>query len=154
VHEPRVRDRVQTMEEIGLIAAREALAGEDLRRDKFLLSIVVPCFNEEDVIRMTYRRLVDVLGNRGFRLQIVFVDDGSGDGTPDIVVEIAKSAPRVAVDQSSTFFTWFRMLSVALATQALGHGIADERPTWVWKHVPGLQFWGPPTDARFSDALT
>ena len=86
---------MQTTEEIGLIATREALAGEELRREKFLLSIVVPCFNEEDVIRLTYRRLVDVLANRGFRLQIVFVDDGSGDGTPDIAVEIAKSDPRV-----------------------------------------------------------
>jgi hypothetical protein len=45
------------------------------------------------------------------------------------------------VDQSSSFFTWFRILSIALATQALGHGIADERPAWTWKHVPGLQFW-------------
>jgi hypothetical protein len=53
------------------------------------------------------------------------------------------------VDQSSTFFTWFRMLSIALATQALGHGIGDERPAWTWKHVPGLQFWHYPTNARF-----
>jgi hypothetical protein len=59
-----------------------------------------------------------------------------------------------AVDQSSTFFTWFRMLSIALATEALGHGIADERPAWAWKHVPGHQFWDPPTNARFGSALT
>jgi hypothetical protein len=45
------------------------------------------------------------------------------------------------LDQSSTFFTWFRMLSIALATHALGHGFGDERPAWTWKHVPGLQLW-------------
>jgi hypothetical protein len=44
-------------------------------------------------------------------------------------------------DQSSTFFTWFRMLSIALATQALGRGLAGEPPVWTWKGVPGLQLW-------------
>jgi dolichol-phosphate mannosyltransferase len=98
-----------------LIAARKALAGEDLRRDKFLLSIVVPCFNEEDVIRLTYRRLVDVLGNRSFHLQIVFVDDGSGDKTPDIAVEIAKSDPRVKTVLLSRNFGHQAAVSAGLA---------------------------------------
>jgi len=103
------------MEEIGLIGAREALAGEDVRRDKFLLSIVVPCFNEEDVIRLTYRRLVDALANRGFRLQIVFIDDGSGDGTSDIAVEIAKSDPRVKTVLLSRNFGHQAAVSAGLA---------------------------------------
>ena len=88
-------DQMQALAEIRLTATPETPAGENARRDKFLLSIVVPCFNEEDVIRLTHRRLVDVLGDRDFCLQIVFVDDGSGDRTPDIAAEIAKSDPRV-----------------------------------------------------------
>jgi hypothetical protein len=44
-------------------------------------------------------------------------------------------------DESSTFFTWFRILSIALATQALAHGFIGEKPRWTWKQVPGLQFW-------------
>jgi polyisoprenyl-phosphate glycosyltransferase len=84
-------------------------------RDTFLLSIVIPCFNEEDVIRLTYRRLVDVLGNRGFYLQIVFVDDGSGDGTPDIAVEIAKSDPRVKTVLLSRNFGHQAAVSAGLA---------------------------------------
>lgn len=78
-----------------MIADRETLAGKAARRDKFLLSVVVPCFNEADVIGLTHRRLVGVLANRGFCLQIVFVDDGSDDGTPEIAAEIAKTDPRV-----------------------------------------------------------
>jgi glycosyltransferase involved in cell wall biosynthesis len=103
------------MEEIALIAARETLAGEDSRRENFLLSIVVPCFNEEDVIRLTHRRLVDVLGKTGFCLQIVFVDDGSDDGTPDIAAEIAKSDPRVKTVLLSRNFGHQAAVSAGLA---------------------------------------
>jgi polyisoprenyl-phosphate glycosyltransferase len=98
-----------------LIAARETVAGENSRRDNFLLSIVVPCFNEEDVIRLTHRRLVDVLGNAGFCLQIVFVDDGSDDGTPDIAVEIAKSDSRVKTVLLSRNFGHQAAVSAGLA---------------------------------------
>ena len=40
-------------------------------------------------------RLVDVLGNRGFGLQIVFVDDGSDDATTDIAANFAREDERV-----------------------------------------------------------
>jgi polyisoprenyl-phosphate glycosyltransferase len=98
-----------------VIATRETLGGEASRRDKFLLSIVIPCFNEEDVIRLTYRRLIDVLGNRGFCLQIVFVDDGSDDGTPDIAAEIAKGDPRVKTVLLSRNFGHQAAVSAGLA---------------------------------------
>src|SRR5689334_11760325 len=103
------------MDEIRLIAAHETLAREAVRRDKFLLSVVVPCFNEEDVIRLTYQRLVDVLGNRGFRLQIIFVDDGSHDGTPDLTAHIAKSDPQVKTVLLSRNFGHQAAVSAGLA---------------------------------------
>src|SRR5215472_14112686 len=103
------------MEEIGLIPAHETLGGEESRRDKFLLSIVVPCFNEEDVIRLTHRRLIDVLGNAGCCLQIVFVDDGSDDRTPDIAVEISKGDPRVKTVLLSRNFGHQAAVSAGLA---------------------------------------
>jgi hypothetical protein len=49
------------MEEVGLTSARETLADGASRRHNFLLSRIVPCFNEEAVIRLTCRRLVEVL---------------------------------------------------------------------------------------------
>jgi polyisoprenyl-phosphate glycosyltransferase len=59
------------------------------------LSIVVPCFNEEPVLRETCRRLEVVrqdLVRRGKisgASDIVFVDDGSNDGTWDLIAELA-----------------------------------------------------------------
>src|SRR5207248_1841456 len=55
---------------------RLGLTGCHARPDRFSLSVVVPCFNEEEVISATYHRLVAVLGNRDFDLQVVFVVDG------------------------------------------------------------------------------
>jgi polyisoprenyl-phosphate glycosyltransferase len=78
-----------------LAATPGNLASESSRPKNFLLSVVIPCFNEEDVLLLTYRRLVEALGSRGFRLQIVFVDDGSADDTPNILAHFSKSDPRV-----------------------------------------------------------
>jgi dolichol-phosphate mannosyltransferase len=63
----------------------------------FLLSLVVPCFNEQDVIKLTYQRLVQTLTSEMFDLQIVFVDDGSRDGTGEILAQLASHDPRVEV---------------------------------------------------------
>ena len=56
------------------------------------LSVVIPCFNEEQVIQTTYGRLRAVLDNTPAAKQseIVFVDDGSTDGTFPILDGIAQ----------------------------------------------------------------
>ena len=45
------------------------------------LSLVIPCFNEEENIREFYRSVADCFQNRNFSYECVFVDDGSTDGT-------------------------------------------------------------------------
>lgn len=73
-------------------------APDDRQRDGLLLSLVVPCYNEEKVIRMTHDRIVGALGMRqDFRLQVVYVDDGSRDDTLSILTEIAVRDERVVV---------------------------------------------------------
>jgi polyisoprenyl-phosphate glycosyltransferase len=96
-------------------ATTKTLPGDATRRDKFLLSVVVPCFDEEDVILLTYRRLVDVLGGRDFRLQIIFVDDGSGDRTPEMAADLAKGDPRVKTVLLSRNFGHQAAVSAGLA---------------------------------------
>lgn len=59
------------------------------------LSIVVPCYNEQEVIEETVRRLLQILGTLQAegkideRSQIVLVDDGSVDRTWPLIVELA-----------------------------------------------------------------
>jgi dolichol-phosphate mannosyltransferase len=64
----------------------------------FLLSVVVPCFNEEEVIGMTHARLVETLGKTSeHELEIVYVNDGSSDRTEEILFSLADKDERVKV---------------------------------------------------------
>lgn len=64
----------------------------------FKVSVVVPCFNEQEVIATTHARLIEVLGSQPqFSLEIVYVNDGSRDTTETILAAIAKDDPRVTV---------------------------------------------------------
>jgi dolichol-phosphate mannosyltransferase len=93
----------------------EHIEADFARPSKFLLSVVVPCFNEQDVILFTYRQLVDVLGSRDFGLQIVFVDDGSQDGTATMAVCLSKDDPRVKTVLLSRNFGHQAAVSAGLA---------------------------------------
>jgi polyisoprenyl-phosphate glycosyltransferase len=65
---------------------------------RFTLSVVVPCYNEEEVILVTHARLIEVLGSQpGFELEVLYVNDGSRDRTHAIVAGLADTDPRVNV---------------------------------------------------------
>ena len=57
------------------------------------LSIVVPCYNEEDVLHELKRRLVEVVAKIKISYEIILVDDGSKDKTWPIMQEIAANNP-------------------------------------------------------------
>ena len=65
------------------------------RPDDPLISLVVPVLNEEGCIEEFARRTRDSAANAGFRYEIIFVDDGSSDGTPIRIDEARESDPHV-----------------------------------------------------------
>lgn len=56
-------------------------------------SVIVPCYNEEAVIRETHKRLTRVLSGMGEPYEIIYVNDGSRDQTGPILREIADADP-------------------------------------------------------------
>lgn len=60
------------------------------------LSIIVPCFNEQEVIRETHKRLAQV-DYMGMEPEIIYVNDGSRDDTLSILKEIAGEDNRAKV---------------------------------------------------------
>ena len=52
-----------------------------------LLSIVVPCFNEESSVEIFFREIEKTLGEINF--EIIFIDDGSKDNTLTNIKKIA-----------------------------------------------------------------
>lgn len=80
------------------------------------LSVVVPCFNERDVIKITHARLCDVLGRiENIRLEIIYVDDGSNDGTDQIVRELVDSGTNAKLICLSRNFGHQPAISAGLA---------------------------------------
>ncbi len=59
------------------------------------LSVVVPVYNEEEVINESYRRLTEVLEQTGETYEIIFVNDGSRDKTLALGLEICRNDKRV-----------------------------------------------------------
>ena len=51
--------------------------------NKKLLSIIIPCFNEEEVISETFKRILKIASEITYLdIEIIFIDDGSKDLTP------------------------------------------------------------------------
>lgn len=66
--------------------------------DTRTLSVVVPCFNEQEVIRVTHERLTGVLADiEGMTHELIYVDDGSRDATRAALREIQAADPHVRV---------------------------------------------------------
>ena len=61
------------------------------------LSVIVPFFNEEESIRPLYLAIVNAVEPIGVSFEMVFVDDGSSDGTVRIATELARADARVRV---------------------------------------------------------
>ena len=70
-----------------------------------LLSVVVPCFNEEEVLPETHRRLIEVLETLpAHAFELIYVDDGSRDATLDILRGLQGADARVRVVSLSRNF--------------------------------------------------
>jgi len=69
-----------------------------------LLSVVVPCMNEEAVLLETHNKLVRVLDGAGIFFELIYVDDGSTDATPDILRALQCQESRVRVVRFSRNF--------------------------------------------------
>ena len=59
------------------------------------LSVIVPVYNEEENVAELHRRIVAVLGTLPQEWEIIYVDDGSRDGSFDLLREVAADLPRV-----------------------------------------------------------
>jgi dolichol-phosphate mannosyltransferase len=88
-----------------------------------LLSIVVPCYNEEQVIVETNRQLVATLAAlAGLDFEIVYVDDGSSDATADLLRAIQDTDSHARVVRLSRNFGHQLAVSAGLE-HASGDGV-------------------------------
>src|SRR5690554_2049850 len=59
------------------------------------ISIVIPLLNEEESLNELYHWIADVMQSNGFLYELIFIDDGSTDGSWDIIEQLSKENPEV-----------------------------------------------------------
>ena len=63
-----------------------------------LLSVIVPCFNEEESVELFYTELMknhDFFRGKGVEIEVIYVDDGSKDGTVREIKKLHERDERV-----------------------------------------------------------
>jgi len=68
------------------------------------LTLIIPCYNEEQVITEAYRRTRAVLDSIAIPSEIIYINDGSGDKTKEMLNEIAAKDLHVKVIHFSRNF--------------------------------------------------
>ena len=70
-----------------------------------LVSVVVPVFNETEVVQESYQRMRSVMeGMQGVRYELIYVDDGSADDTYAQLAAFAQEDPHLKVIKFSRNF--------------------------------------------------
>ena len=81
----------------GYVNTGRVLAGSATGRMGPLLSVVVPVFNEEEVVGRFHARMSELFDEIGYPAELVFVDDGSTDGTMKALQALREADPRIAL---------------------------------------------------------
>ncbi len=70
-----------------------------------LLSVVVPCYNEEETVSLFYDALKKVMANMDMEYELIFVNDGSNDHTMDECLKLYEKDQNVVriIDLSRNF---------------------------------------------------
>src|SRR3984885_12997134 len=87
-------------------------------RTPTLLSVVAPVYDEEELVEQFVERAIAAVAD--YPYELVIVNDGSSDRTPELLDEIAERDPRVRVVHLSRNFG-----HQAALTAGLEHAVGD-----------------------------
>lgn len=62
-----------------------------------IITIIVPCYNEEDVIRLCHETIAKTIQDLPYEFELIYINDGSGDRTLEILREINAADKRARV---------------------------------------------------------
>src|SRR5262245_7951608 len=63
----------------------------------FELSIIIPVYNEVDNVEVLYQEIVAALPSERFIYEVIFIDDGSTDGTSERLKSLSQVHPHLRV---------------------------------------------------------
>lgn len=100
-----------------------------------LISIIVPCHNESANIQPLYEALTGVIDRQPERFELLFVDDGSRDDTPDLIRRLATRDLRIRLIELARNFGKEVAITAGLHR---AHGIAAITIDADLQHPPEL----------------
>src|SRR5438045_3918862 len=77
------------------IGCRRSDPGTATVRNARMISVVIPVFNERESLAELHAEISEVADREPLDIEIIFVDDGSRDGSWDVIAELAKADPHV-----------------------------------------------------------
>jgi glycosyltransferase involved in cell wall biosynthesis len=86
----------------------------DVNAARCTLSVVVPVYNEAEGLPAFHRRLAAALSLVGGTVEVVYVDDGSADGSREVLRQLCRMDARVSVLRFSRNFGKEQALSAGL----------------------------------------
>jgi len=75
-----------------------------MQTTKPFISIVCPCYNEEEVIDHFLKSITEILKTSQKTYEIIFIDDGSTDNTLEVLIESKKSYEHIKIIKLSRNF--------------------------------------------------
>lgn len=94
----------------------EPSGGDRRSRRGRVISVVLPVFNEAGVLRQLSETVLDVGAASDYEFEVVFVNDGSSDGSSELLDQIAFERPEVRVVHLSRNFGHQAALQAGLST--------------------------------------
>ena len=61
------------------------------------VSVIIPCYNEEEVLPLSHRRFSQVMGSIPYDYELIFINDGSKDRTEELLMGFAQNDPHTKV---------------------------------------------------------
>jgi len=77
-------------------------------------SVVVPAYNEQEVIKVTYDRLTKVMKDMGEPYELIFINDGSKDSTAGLIAEFCENDASVKLINFSRNFGHMPAISAGM----------------------------------------
>lgn len=119
------------------------------------ISVIVPFFNEEETIEFVLNEIVEVLRPLGWEFEIIAVDDGSTDSTPEILKDMRRDIEELRVKTHITNFskdaclwTGFEAAHGDIIINVDGDGQDD------FREIPKMLKFFPEYDAVFGQRIS
>ena len=81
---------------------------------KPLISLIVPCCNEEQMVALFYTETLQAIKDLEVDFEFIFIDDGSNDDTFNVLKTLANSDKRVRILRLSRNFGSFPAISAGM----------------------------------------